>query len=234
LDLSGYYSKISNTISPINSDSHRERVESVYPNLEYSHAGSTYPISTIQINDNLGESDIYGSSITFNYLWRANPYLSGDFYLISSFIGGSTDIDENGPAVPRNLPGVSTNITRVGATLKHEKFTINTRLSFIGTQRTIGISTIKNIDNDGNLLNDEHYQELDGYHKLDINLVYILSKSVSFNLTGQNVTNQKFRNVNIGASPEVTTGSGAGFAEFQNGAPQNPIRLTAGVNFILN
>lgn len=231
VDLSAYYSLVKNSINPINSESHRARVEEVYPGLEYEHAGETYDIDVIQINDNLGESSIYGATVTVNYLWRPQPNLNGDFYVISSFVEGTTDIDENGPSQVRNLPGVSTNITRLGATLRRNQFSFNARLSFFSNQRTFGVSTVKNIDNDGNRLNDVEYQEIDGYHRLDMNIVYSINKKISVNLSGMNITNQKYRNVNIGADPDGAGGLGAASAEFSRGTPQNPIRITGGVNF---
>lgn len=233
IDVSVYRSSVMNSISPINSETNRGRIEEIYPNLTYVHNGVAYQIDSIQIHDNLGESNIYGGSVTINYLWRANPYLSGDFYIISSFVGGHTDVDEEGPLEKRNLPGVSTNITHLGATLRSGKFTMHTRLSLFSAQRTIGVGTVQNIDNDGNRFNDVEYQEVDGYHRLDLHLIYQLNDKVSFTLNGRNMTNQKYRNVSIGSAPEGATGLGSGVAEFMHGVPQNPLRITGGINFKL-
>lgn len=233
IDFSAYYSTVQNSISPVNSEENPERVERIYPNREYEHAGTVYQIDSIQINDNLGESNIYGASITLNYLWKPNPYLSGDFHITSSFVDGSTDVDEAGPIESRNLPGVSTNITHLGATLKSGDFSLYTRLSFYSNQRTIGISTVKNHDNDGNRLNDIEYQEVSGYHRMDIYMIYALNEKVSLNLGVKNLTNTKYRNVNIGADPERVGGLGAASAELYRGVPQNPIRITFGIDIDL-
>lgn len=231
VDISAYYSQVKNSINPVNSVNHRSRVEEIYPNLEYEHAGETYQIGVIQINDNLGESNIYGTTVTINYLWRPQKDLKGDFYLISSFVEGNTDIDEDGPSEVRNLPGISSNITRLGATIVKGNFSINARLSFLTKQRTIGVSTVKDEDNDGNRFNDVKYQEVDGYHRLDMHFVYSLNEKISFNINGRNLTNQKYRNVNIGASPDGAGGLGAASLEFSRGTPQNLIRITGGINF---
>ncbi len=230
-DVSGYYSNIDQLISPITNLTNPERVNSLYPGGNYTLGGEIYPIDIIQINDNLGESSIYGGSITVNYLWRPQSNWSGDFFIISSLVEGSIDIDEVGPSMQRNLPGVSPSILRIGATLKNGPLSINTRLALISNQRTIGVNTVKDQNNDGISLNDTEYQELDGYHMLNININYQLKNNITFSLSGRNITDQRFRNVNIGANPEAALGGGSSEVEFANGAPQNPVRLTGGVTF---
>ena len=81
--------------------------------------------------------------------------------------------------------------------------------------------------------NPEEYQEVDGYHLLNVHFRYDASEKLTVFVSGRNVTNQKYRNINIGANPENAGGGGSSTLEFSRGAPQNPIRITGGITFKL-
>ncbi|WP_420316162.1 TonB-dependent receptor plug domain-containing protein [Ekhidna sp.] len=224
VDASAYYSDVKNLITQINSGEHPDRIMTLYPNNEYEIAGQSYPIDLIEINDNLGESIIIGSSISLNY---KNPIgVLNHAFVNYSYITGTLDIDEEGPIQKRNLPGVSPHMVKIGSTLRFGSLHLDTRLNIVSKQHTIGPSTVKQSD-------PSVYQEIDGYLLLNAHLRYILSDRITFSISGRNITNQKYRNINIGASPEDDGGTGSGSVEFSGGAPQNPIRITGGISFKL-
>lgn len=223
IDLTSYYSQVSNLISAVNSNVHPDRISQLYPNMEYEIGGVVFPINQIQINDNLGESKILGGHIMVNYLART-PTLNADFYMIYSYVDGTIDIDEEGAIEERNLPGVSPHQLKLGSTIRKGKFTSNLRLLLMGRQRGFATNALKSPTSN-------EFFEIDGYALLNVNFVYDLSESIGLTLTGRNLLDQRYRNVNIGAGVDPNLSGGAAEAEFQEGAPQNPIRITGGIRF---
>ena len=231
IDLTGYYSDVFNLISPVNSISSPERIDQLYPGNVYTIGNTTIPIDSIQINDNLGESIIFGSSISLNYQLRSSNGISGDFYLLYSFIDGEIDIDEEGPMVPRNLPGIAPHTLRLGATIRNSSMSVNTRIIAVGKQRAFNVNAVIDHDHNNSTANDTQYQELDGYVLVNATFNYHLNKNLSLSLMGRNLLNQIYRNVNIGASPDEQNVGGSANVEFFRGAPQYPIRLQLGLNY---
>lgn len=212
-----YISLVEGSINP-SSDS--TKISELYP--ESTYLG--YPVLSIQINDNLGTSTIYGGSATINYILnfqknKVNAYAS------YSYVDGFQDIDEDGEMPARNLPGVSPHSFRVGLNYSYnQKLNFSPRIIVLGKQRTFNRASYMLTDN-------TKYQEIDGYFLLNANLRYDFGKFGLF-VSGFNLLNQRYRNVNIGCRPDGTpeneeTGSAA--VEFYKGTPQNPIRITGGV-----
>lgn len=227
IDLSGYYTLATDLISPVTSGSYPERIDRLYPDYAYvTSDGESYPLGTIQINDNLGELNIYGGNIGLKYQWEINGNLSGELNADYSLIGGQLDLDEDGPMPERNLPGVSPAVLRVGGIMRINNFSLDARLTVLSAQRTIGTGAVQTN-------NPEKYQEISGYHILNVFANYGVTNRLDIFLSARNLTDQRYRNVNIGARPELSSGAGAGIAEFVQGAPQNPIRIEGGLMFSL-
>lgn len=234
LNMTSYYSKVTNFISPVNTFTNGDLIESLYPNQLYNIGGYTIPIDVIQVNDNLGEADIYGGNIQLQYRWQGYGKWNGDILMTQSLVDGNIDIDEEGPAVERNLPGVAPSIFRFGGTVRNSFLSINMRLSLVGKQRVFNVNGVQDTNNDENPNNDSKYQELSGYQLLNTNINFKVTEKFSLSLIGRNLLNQKYRNVNIGAAPATNDGSsGSAEVEFSNGAPQNPIRIQLGAHLSL-
>jgi iron complex outermembrane receptor protein len=227
LTASPFYSHVTDIISPVSSTAYPDRIESLYPgNLYVTSEGEAYPVDVMQINDNLGEQNIYGGEIGVEYGWRVAGDLNGELRLDYSYVEGDIDIDEEGPEPKRNLPGVSPHIFRFGQTLRWKKFVLDTRLTVLSKQRTIGTGSVMTAD-------PTRYQEIDGYYILNAFIRYDVNEKLNVFVRGRNITDQRYRNVNIGARPEITDGAGAGISEFVRGAPQNPIRVELGASIKL-
>lgn len=233
LDVSSYYSRVTNLISPVSSEVYPERIDAVYPGMTYEIGGQTIAIDEIQINDNLGESTILGGSILLNYLLRAER-VNADIYLSYSYVDGTTDVDEEGPAVERNLPGVAPHQIKFGGTVRTGKFTASIRANIVGKQRAFSFDGVKDANDNGNVIDDDEYTEIDGYVLLNANISYNLSNQFSLLFSGRNLLDQRYRNVNIGTGDNSDSFGGSAQAEFRDGAPQNPLRISMGIKFSFN
>ncbi len=230
LTLTGYYSNITGLISPV---SNTDKVNELYPDLTYNgyqilrypdyyyiSNGDTLYGDGIQINDNMGVSNVYGGTAQLNYYSRFGSQIDLHVYALYSYIDGNIDIDEDGPIKERNLPSISPHTFKLGGTLHYKKLSISPRILLIGEQRVFNTSAVKETD-------ETKYQTLPGYQLINLSVTYNLKPDINLFLIVKNLLNQKYRNVNIGAAPENYP-SGSASAEFVNGAPQNPIRITGG------
>lgn len=228
----GYTSFVTGLISPVSDTvgSPEETViDQLYPN--YLYPGTNYGIFEIQVNDNLGESTIFGGNLNLNY----QKELSGDFKLRASlaysYIDGITDIDEGGPMVERNLPGISNHTIKFRGVFKWQDLTISPALIWMSDQRVINAASVVD-DGDTNPNNNEEYQAIDGFVLVNANIDYQLTSKFALFVKGTNLLDQRYRNVNIGAAPE-SAGAGSAAVEFAGGAPQNPIRIMGGFRITL-
>lgn len=218
-----YFSDVNGLISPVTDST---KIAQLYHDDAiggFSYEG--YPVSSMQISDNFGESQIYGGSLQLNFLRNLTTSSKLTTQASYSYIEGVIDVDEAGPIKERNLPGISNHSLHLGATYQVKSFVVSTRFLIFGKQRTFNSQSVQ-------MDNEQKYQEIDGYNLLNATVSYHLN-SIKFYLKGSNVLNSKYRNVNIGAAPEsVAAGSAA--AEFTAGAPQNPLRLSFGVQLLLS
>ena len=65
---------------------------------------------------------------------------------------------------------------------------------------------------------------------LNLQTNYRLNNFCTLFVQVKNLLDQRYYSVNLGASPDNSSGVGAAGAEFANGAPQNPIRIMGGFN----
>ncbi|MFC2151707.1 TonB-dependent receptor plug domain-containing protein [Bacteroidota bacterium] len=230
LTLTSFYSNITGLISPV---SNTDKVNELYPDLTYNGYqilrfpdhyyvlnGDTLYGDGIQINDNMGVSKVYGGTAQLNYFTRFSSKTRVNLYAAYSYIDGYIDIDEDGPIKKRNLPSVSPHTFKLGCTFNYKDFSISPRIIFVGEQRVFNTLAIQEND-------ETKYQTINGYQLVNLTATYNLKSGLKFFLIVKNLLNQKYRNVNIGAAPETYAG-GSASAEFVNGAPQNPIRITGG------
>ncbi len=113
---------------------------------------------------------------------------------------------------------------RAGADITIEKLTVSPRLIFASPQRTHPQQGSAFDPND-----ETRRQVIPGYLLLNMTARYQLFENLSLFVRGQNLLNQNYRTINLGAGPLGLAGSAA--VEFPDGAPQNPIRVTGGVQF---
>jgi outer membrane receptor protein involved in Fe transport len=74
-------------------------------------------------------------------------------------------------------------------------------------------------------------QTIPGYTLLNLDLQYELSRRVRLYMKAKNLLDQRYRTVNLGAAPEgLEQGSAA--VEFERGAPQHPLRVSAGLSVL--
>lgn len=221
-----YISDLRNLISPVNnsdSSAGANIVNNLYPSGTYEFDGMVVPINVIQVNANLGESFIHGGNIGLDYNFVFGNW-GGKISSSYSLVNGSIDIDEEGSQPERNLPGVSQGIFRIGTTLRKGQSSIYLAYSIVGDQRTFGVNSVQ-------ASNPTQYQEIDGYHFLNAFFKRRISSNISVTLEARNLLDKRYRNINIGANPENASGGGSSAIEFQNGAPQNPIRIIGGITF---
>ncbi|MFC2104808.1 TonB-dependent receptor plug domain-containing protein, partial [Bacteroidota bacterium] len=228
--LFGYYSNVTGLISPV---SNNAKVDELYPDLTYEgHQILRYPDyyivsgedtlygGGIQINDNMGVSQIYGTTAQLNYFTQFRSNGKINIYVAYSYIDGTIDIDEDGPIAKRNLPSVSPHSLKLGGSLSFGIFSISPRIILVGEQRVFNTTAVQEA-------NETKYQTIKGYQLVNLSATCNLKSGIKFFLVAKNLLNQRYRNVNIGAAPETYAG-GSASAEFVNGAPQNPIRIIGG------
>ena len=228
IDIKAYFSKTENLISPITSDISPAIINGLYPNSTYQIDGFNIPIDQIQVNGNLGKSSIYGGSAALQYQFQTQS-VRGNIFSSFSFVDGSTDIDEEGSIVERNLPGVAPVMIKMGGTVTTQKVSFHLRAQFISKQRTFSVSAVNDSNGNGNLFDDNEYKEISGYYALNANILYTVSSAMKLSLGVRNLLDRRYKNVNTGAG--VVQGASSGSAEFNDGAPQNPIRVTTGLSF---
>ena len=216
----GYTSFVSGLISPVVNN---ETVESIYP--DHLYPGTQYHINAIQINDNLGESTIYGGNIIIDYKQIISSVMSHRYALSYSYIEGYTDIDESGPTEERNLPGISNHTVKFRGTFKWGGLTVSPALIWMSDQRAINAASVQSAD-------VTKYQTIPGFVLVNAHVNYDITKKLAVFLSGHNLLDERYRNVNIGAAPE-SMGAGSAAVEFAGGAPQNPFRISAGFRISL-
>lgn len=207
-----YYSNLNGLISYVS--------DSAYTKI-YNGTYLGYPVQQIQVNGNLGHQTVYGGTLQIENNMSLSSGLSITSYAALSFIDGKLDIDEGGPVPQRNLPGVAPYTFRAGATIRIGGFSIAPRLIWVGKQRTINVGSVQPSD-------ITKYQEIKGYQLVNACISYQYNEDVSFFILGENLLNQRYRNINIGAAPQ-SPALGSAAAEFKDGSPQYPIRINLGI-----
>lgn len=216
IGIESYYSTITGLISPMFDIGNTDLYNGYY---------KSYPVKYIQVNGNLGHQTVYGLTLQMDYYAKMGKHGKLNLNAAFSFVDGTIDLDGNGPIAARNLPGVAPYTFRFGSTVKVKQLSVSPRLIVLGKQRTFNTASVQISDN-------TKYQELDGYVLFNCNILYNFKNGISAFVTGENLLDQRYRNVNIGAAPE-TSAIGSAAAELSNGAPQYPLRVCIGVKVTL-
>lgn len=195
---------------------------SIPAGAEYTLAG--FPVLSPQIYANLGKQLTYGLNIGLNYQHKLNINTSWSLNGSYGYLEGTLDHDEDGKQI-RNLPGISNHTFKIASSLKFKNLTSSLRIIAMDKQRVINTGATQiEAPND--------YQEIDGYWIANFYAEYKFSPFDLY-VKADNLFNNRYRNVNLGAAPEGNI-SGSASAEFQQGAPQNPIRIYGGFKIHIN
>lgn len=163
-----------------------------------------------------------GGTIGLDYLAEIGFKGKVNFSLAYSYIDGNIDIDKNGPEPERNLPGISVHSLKFIAGYTTGPLTFSLRGQTYGAQHAFGQASV--LDND-----PTKYKTIPGYTVLNFCARYKISDYAGIFVTADNFADMRYRNANIGAG----AGGGSSAVEFDKGAPQNPIRISWGLNFTL-
>lgn len=212
-DASMHFSESSGIISPIT--------------LQGTNNGYTlegYTVNNPQIYQNLGIQTIYGINLNIDYQNKFSENTILNMYFNYGFLEGTLDKDETRNNI-RNLPGISNHTFKFGGSLKNKGLLISPRFIAMTAQRVINTGAV-------NPNNNKVYQTIPGYLIGNIFIEYRFPNFGVF-VKGYNIFDNRYKNVNLGAAPEGN-GTGSARIEFQEGAPQNPIRLIGGFRLRLN
>jgi len=229
LSISGYFNRLNGLFSqtaavpagvyPGNPNT-PSPVDGFYPDSRFA-----FPVDFLETIVNQGNQTNFGGTIQLDYTARlgSNGRLIG--YVSASVIDGLVEVaNATGALVNRQIGGISPLMLRTGADITIEKLTVSPRLIFASPQRTHPQQGSAFDPND-----ETRRQVIPGYLLLNMTARYQLFENLSLFVRGQNLLNQNYRTINLGAGPLGLAGSAA--VEFPDGAPQNPIRVTGGVQF---
>lgn len=213
--LTGYYSRVTGLITTSGDEGRTGLYNYDASTGNYTYKG--FPVDFVQIQINQGRQDIYGGTLQVDYFkifgttrFRAN--------LALSYIEGSVDEDDDGPAESKELGLIAPIMLKGGIDLKVGNFYIAPRFSYFNEQR---------VDRTTNGNTSNTRQTLDGYFLLNMQIGYSPVEDLRFFVYGRNLFDARYYNPTIGADPE--TGQVNATGEFANGAPQNPFRLGGGI-----
>ncbi|MDW8295893.1 MAG: TonB-dependent receptor [Raineya sp.] len=180
-----------------------------------------YPVNFIEVAINSERQFSYGGSLDLEYRWNISNNQRLNTYASVSYVNGKvTSKDNSNQEILINLAGISPWIVKTGFELELSRLTFSPRLIWLNEQYTYAVSQREN----GTVR-----QKISGYALLNLHLNYRVSNYFNVFLQGRNLLDQRYYSLNLGASPETAIQGAAG-AEFGNGAPQNPLRLMAGLN----
>jgi outer membrane receptor protein involved in Fe transport len=213
LNLSGYRTNISGLFS---------YVPDAALNNIYKGKYKGWDVGFIEVITNQGEQLNYGGSLRIDYVGeikrsKVNAYFS------YSYVDGEVDVDgdKNTPAI--QIPAVTPHIFRMGIEYQHKKWQASLRGIMLGKQRAF----TQRVDN------PLHRQEVEGYFLLNLSTNYRFNDSFTAFIFVKNLLDARYYDVNLGAAPEGTTQGAAANAELANGMPQNPIRMSLGLQIRL-
>lgn len=174
-----------------------------------------WPVSYIEVNINQGEQRNYGGTAELNYFrqWTERKKITA--YLSLSYVQG--EVVDGGKSV--QVPALTPFMLKVGGEWFWNKWSLSPRLILCGRQGTFTPSP----------QNPAIRQTLPGFALVNVTANYRFNNYTSLFLVVKNALDARYHHVNLGAAPEGA-GAGAAQAEFEQGTPQNPIRLYLGLN----
>lgn len=214
LSATGHYSRLSGLFRQVNDAEFGNR---------YGGRYKGWPVGFIETVINQGAQKNYGGSLQADYLKAFAGGKRVAAYAALSLIDGRVDPDDDGPMGEVETGGIAPVIFRTGGEVAWGKFSASPRLVLVGRQRTHPVAVAAFSPSD-----PRKRQTLDGYPLVNLALTYQVGSSASVFAKATNLLDVRYRTVNLGAAPE-TGAQGSAQVEFAKGAPQNPLRVNAGV-----
>ena len=191
------------------------------PDQAYSGLYHGWPVAYIDFAVNEGSANTYGGTLSLDFAtsFAADRRLRARGAI--SLADGRVLTDITGHETMRRIPvgGMSPVEARFGADVEWGRWTVAPRLAISGSQRLLATELVGGGDGDGG---DAVRKTLDGYTLLDVNIRRRdLFTHVDLFLRIDNALDARYRHINVRAytNPEELIG-----------APQNPRRITLGVD----
>lgn len=216
--LTGHYSTAENLFTTT-TDANRPEV------ARFGGQYLGWPVGTIEVRVNEGQQIIYGGTLQLDYfkdfgvIVRGEP-ISGQIraYVATSFIDGTVDQDAAGPQDPIQIAYIAPLSIKAGFDFSLGRLFVGIRGQYYNEQRVPNLTQA----------DSKTRQTLDGYTVLDMNVGYQFNAMARLFVKVENLTDARYRNIVVGANPLGTINDQTG--EFPFGAPQNPLRISGGVN----
>jgi outer membrane receptor for ferrienterochelin and colicin len=179
---------------------------------DQSYAGfyHGWPVDYIDFPVNEGHSTAYGGSLGVDYarVFAADRRL--EVHVRAAYVDGREQNEQGSVDLP--IGAMSPMQVRVGADLDWGAWRMAPRLSLVGAQRLLATTLVS-----GSL----ERRTLEGYATVDVNVRRNLFKGLDMFVTLENALDRRYRTINTRAytNPEELIG-----------APQNPRRVTVGLN----
>jgi len=192
-----------------------------------------WEVGFIEVRVNQGKQKNYGFHLGADYLKEFSSQSSLTCYAALSFVNGVVQDRKNNYVEAESITPL---MFRVGGTFSYKKWSFSPRVlsvpdffaytenAFKAFGQPIDLYVGKQGTFQTDINNPERRQRINGYTVADLSINYRLNKAVTFSLIGRNVTDTRYRHVNLGASPQTAV-VGAAAAELSNGIPQYPIRI---------
>ncbi len=212
-----YSSWLDGLFAQVNDADYGNRYGGIYP-VE----GSQWPIAYVETVVNLGDQHTWGATMTVDHRHQVGE-VGVRAYGSLSYIDGDTDLDGPGPRGSVEMGGIAEWTLKAGVDLAAGRWTASPRLVWLDDQRThpLQLSAFSADE-------PSRRQRVDGYALLNLDVRCQVTEQVTAFLRASNVLDQRYRTVNLGAAPDgLAAGSAA--AEFEDGAPQDPLRAMLGV-----
>ncbi len=207
--LSAYHSSISGLFSYV--------PDALNKNL-YKNSYKNWQVGFIETVTNQGKQSNYGGSVRLDYV-SENKAKKWNAYLSYSYVGGQVNDDENKATPTLPIPSITPHIFRAGLEFRSNRWQCSLRGIGLSKQDVFALS----------LSDPLKRQNLQGYFLLNLSSRYRINDHFTVFGFVKNLLNQHYHDVNLGAAPEGTLQGAAANAELAQGMPQNPIRLSFGI-----
>lgn len=187
----------------------------------YNNMFQGIPVGYVEVFVNEGRQRNYGGTFQLNLQHSFGSILLNT-YASASYTEGRRYGATNGAVgnYETEIAFISPFMARIGTDVRMGKFTISPRATIIGRQNLPGIK-----DTIGSLV---RLQTIPGYVLLNVALRYNIGKKLSAFANVSNALDQRYRAVSYNMDLNKTT------TDLLHGQPQDPLRVTLGLNLSLN
>ncbi|MDP9079644.1 MAG: TonB-dependent receptor [Bacteroidota bacterium] len=185
----------------------------------YNNTFNGIPVDYIEVFINEGRQISYGGSLQFSLKHTIGSFLLNS-YASFSYTGGMVNDPKTAGLTSHynsQLSFISPFIFHIGTDMEAGKFTFSPRLLIMGRQNLPGVKDT--------LGSNIRRQTIAGYAMLNLSAHYAFSKRFSAFINISNALNQHYRSVGYGM--DLTKKD----TELFYGQPEDPIRVTGGLNF---